>query len=117
MGTVVNEEEISRMVCYADVAHRQATSGENVGLVVWTDRVMSAMTFIPTLNAIIGQLRAELAISRSKQGGHFDTIIDDHQTHTVCSTCGTILGDHTTPARPADLRQAGRAGEMEARPR
>jgi hypothetical protein len=68
------------------------------------------MTFIPTLVSMNQQLRTELAASKLKEGGHFDTIIGEHETHTTCATCGTVVSSTGTDPAPADLLQAGQAG-------
>ena len=105
----MTDEEVDRLIDYANKAYRSATSGENIGLVAWTDRVMSAMTFIPTLIAMIAQLRIELAVSKAKEGGHLETIISGSQTVTTCSTCRHSVRNDT-----ADLRQVERSGQVAA---
>jgi len=107
----MTEEEMDRLLGYAETSYTKAMSGENVGLVAWTSRVQTALKFIPTLITIIDHLRTDLAQSRMKEGGHFDTVIVGNTVTTTCSTCGQHIA-----TGPADLRQAIQAGEVEASP-
>lgn len=105
----MNDEEIDRLVSYAEGSYHKATNGENVGLVAWTARVQTALKFIPTLVTIIESLRRSIGQSRLREG-RLDTFVDGNTTRTYCSTCG-----HTEiTTRPADLRQDGQDSEMAA---
>ena len=92
----MTEEEMDRLMDYADTSYRLATNGDNIGLVAWTARVTTALKFIPTLAAIITQLRGDLKLSRLKEGGHLETIIGLKETRTTCSTCGTVVAAKPT---------------------
>ena len=91
----VTEEEMDRLIGFAEGAYGKAMSGENIGLVAWTARVQTALKFIPTLVVIIEQLRKELANAQAQQGGHVDVHTDGITTFVTCSTCG--LSHTVTP--------------------
>ena len=108
----MNDKELDMLIECSNKAADDVVIWKNFGLTEWTDRVMVAARFIPTLIAAITQLRAELAVSRSKQGGHFVTVTDGVETRTTCSTCGSVTCHATS--RTTDLRQVVQAGEVEA---
>lgn len=95
----MTDEEMDRLIGYAEGSYAKAMSGENVGLVVWTARVQTALKFIPTLVTIIEGLRKDVALLLLQKGGHFDTVIAGDTVTTTCSNCG-----HAT-TRSADLRE------------
>lgn len=62
----MTEDEMDRLIGYAEGSYGKAMSGENIGLVAWTSRVQTALKFIPTLIVIIEGLRKELATARQQ---------------------------------------------------
>lgn len=92
----MTDDDIDRLTGYAEDAYSKAINWENVGLAIWTRRVMTALKFIPTLVTIIETLRRQLAVARSTQGGHIETTITNVETRHTCSTCGTVVGSRAS---------------------